>query len=253
MDNQCYECGLGKALDNNVCVGTLNCKNPEVICEACAPGFELKSDGKCYDVSEGCQKQGSTEGVCATCKPGFKMIGYRCIKQEVFVPYCYIYYNETSCEICKNGYSFFQNYCLLPVHIQGILNGSTTIEATIVQIRTEMGLTIVKTDAPTINTDAGTAPNQQQNITTPSTPSTPSNPSTPPNQPTTPANPNSQQGSTTALPPAPIAFCANQQGSICISCINGYVVSSNTCLPMDPNCSSYELASGKCVACIPGF
>lgn len=83
------------------------------------------------------------------------MIGYRCIKQELFIPYCYIYYNETSCEICKNGYSFFQNYCLLPVHIQGILNGSTTIEATIVQIRTEMGLTTVKTDA-------GTPPNQQQ-------------------------------------------------------------------------------------------
>ena len=32
MDNQCYECGFGKALDNNVCVGTLNCKNPEAIC-----------------------------------------------------------------------------------------------------------------------------------------------------------------------------------------------------------------------------
>lgn len=162
MDNQCYECGFGKSLENNVCVGTLNCQTAESNCQGCASGFDLKSDGKCYDISEGCQKQGSIEGVCETCKAGYKMIGYRCIKQDVFVPFCYIYYNNTSCEICKNGYSFFQNYCLLPVHIQGILNSSTTIEATIAQIKTEMGIVPTKTDDST---------NQQQNIT-----STPVNP-----------------------------------------------------------------------------
>lgn len=40
---------------------------------------------------------------------------------------------------------------------------------------------------------------------------------------------------------------------MCLSCNQGFVVSNNTCKQMDPNCGSYELASGKCVACITGY
>jgi len=273
MDNQCYECGFGKALDNNVCVGTLNCLKPEATCQACAGGFDLKSDGNCYDISDGCDKQGSTNGVCASCKTGYKMIGYRCVKQEVFVPYCYIYYNNTSCEICKNGYSFFQNYCLLPSHIQGILNGTTTIDATIAQIKADMGITPTTTTTSNQQTTTTTTPsnsngNGNSNSNTPSNTQNPSNSQNPPTPSNTQSNqqtsttttttivspsPTSTTTTTTSAPNIAIPYCANQQGNVCFSCVNGYVVSSNTCIPMDPNCSSYELSSGKCVACIPNY
>lgn len=93
MDNQCYECGFGKAIQNNFCVGSLNCNVSSLNCETCAPGFELRSDGNCYDISEGCESVGSNFGTCGKCKPGFKLTGYRCVKDDVFVPYCYIFYN----------------------------------------------------------------------------------------------------------------------------------------------------------------
>lgn len=64
------------------------------------------------------------------------MIGYRCIKQEIFIPNCYIYYNSSFCEICKMGYSFFQNYCLLPMQIQAIENGTITMA----QVKKDLGI-----------------------------------------------------------------------------------------------------------------
>lgn len=54
MDNQCYECGFGKGIQNNFCMGSINCATSSTTCDVCAPGFELRSDGNCYDISAGC-------------------------------------------------------------------------------------------------------------------------------------------------------------------------------------------------------
>ena len=166
-------------------------------------------------------------------------MGYRCVREDVFVPYCYIYYNETSCEICKNGYSFFQNYCLLTTHIQGILNGSTTLEATIAKIKSEIGIPSKTTTTSTTTSTTTTTiiiTNQTNTNTNTNT------------------NANANANTNTVRPSvAPIPNCANQNNGLCLACNPGFVVSNNTCQQMDPNCGSYELTSGKCVSCIPNF
>ena len=200
-------------------------------CENCALGFELRSDGNCYDISDGCESIGSNFGTCEKCKKGFKLTGYRCVKDDVFVPYCYIYYNETACEICKNGYSYFQSFCLLPFHIQGILNGSTTIDATIKTIRSELGIPA------------------KGNGTTPTPPNNNTNNNNNNNNNTNNVNINSNSNSDTGGKPSatPIPNCANQNSGLCLACNPGFVVSNNVCQQMDPNCGSYELSSGKCI------
>ena len=260
MDSQCYECGFGKAIQNNFCVGSLNCNATNNVCESCAPGFTLKSDGNCHDASEGCERVGDNFGTCAKCKDGFKMIGYRCVREDVFVPNCYIYYNETSCEICKNGFSFFQNYCLLPIHIQGILNGSTTIEATVIQIRAESGVptrtnttstttsttttTVIITN-PTTNTNTNANTNTNTNTNTNSNANSNANANT---------NANTNTNTNTVRPSdTPIPNCANQNSGLCLGCNSGFVLSNNTCQQMDQNCGSYELTTGRCISCIPNF
>lgn len=39
VDNQCSECGFGKVLNNNTCVGAINCQKPETVCQTCSSGF----------------------------------------------------------------------------------------------------------------------------------------------------------------------------------------------------------------------
>lgn len=67
------------------------------------------------------------DGICETCKPEYKMVGYRCVKEGEMAPYCYVSYGEGKCDRCKNGYSLFRGYCLLPKQIQAVLNGETTM------------------------------------------------------------------------------------------------------------------------------
>jgi hypothetical protein len=117
------------------------------------------------------------------------------------------------CIICKNGYSLFKNYCLLPSQIQAILTGSQTLEQVV-------GVS---------NTTSTTTSNSTTTVTTNTT--------------TIIIDSNMSM----------IANCLTQNNGICTQCNENYVVVSGKCQAAVKNCAAYNLLTGICIACSSGF
>jgi len=48
-------------------------------------------------------------------------------------------------------------------------------------------------------------------------------------------------------------YCSVSNGSICLQCFNRYFISVDGCVPVNPNCKSYNAANGNCTECYGGY
>lgn len=71
------------------------------------------------------------------------------------------------------------------------------------------------------------------------------------------ANLNTVTTTTTTTTTITIANCASQVGLVCNQCQAGYQLNNNQCLqvvsPSTPNCQSYNVITGQCLACVNGY
>ncbi len=276
----CTSCFQGYILSRDTCIiggasnSDVNCQNfTNNICQQCYSGYFLNPSGVCTQNNPLCRTS-DRNGFCLSCFPGYRLLNNNCsattsstsssdvncksTDQSGICTGCYSGYFLTQGMVCQKMDTLCKTYTASFSACGSCYDGYTL----------SSGQCLLSTVAASLNNDPYCIRFQGANCLNCSSGyylpinvgiCSPLNPLCKDSDMNTGACLSCYQGyslsGTTCIvtPSIQIAFCNQIAGTTCVSCMDRYYVSNGGCSLVNQLCDSYDMSSGLCLSCIPGY